>query len=552
MTGIFLKSGGFYANPSAVFCKKSGVYAAVQGVFCKSSGTYGSNLLFSPAELFVGGYAGAFYDASDIASLYQDSAGATAVTAAGQVVGRISDKSGNGLHAIQATAGARPAWSADASGRMSLSFDGVDDMLQNATVNITAYPVTVAIAVRYPAPAASTSMVSLASSGSADWRTIKASNSGSSNVEIYERASGRNRAALVPVDSGHVIIAEWTASDVFSEIDGEALAVNTTDYATFGSGVRIALGQDRAGVGSFYSGRIHAAVIINKSLSAGEKAKLRQFLGAKAGAPMLPFAAIGDSFTEGVSGANGVSAYPYLVAASLRAAGTNLRSLNCGIGGHTSSQMYSRISDMTASGVPTIAAVYAGMNDTSYGTTVSASPSPTTSTFSVASGLGAKFGTASAGGYIKVNGVQCKIASVSTDAITLDSPLGFTPVAGQAVIHDTQKNIERMVAYLQTAGCSKLLVIGIHYWNMATGDTTSTQHATVEGLRTKEAAAAAASSVPYVDLYALMRQKIVAGTVVQNDWSVWHQGAADPHLNVAGQLEVAAHVLSAIQAQGWG
>lgn len=551
MTGIFVKSGGFYANPAAVFCKKDGVYAAVQGVFCKSAGIYGANTLFSPASLFAGGYAGAFYDASDIASLYQDSAGTTAVTAAGQPVGRISDKSGNGLHAIQSTAGARPAWSADASGRMSLSFDGVDDMLQNATVNITAYPLTVAIAVRFPAPAASASIVSLASSGSADWRTIKASN-GSNNVEIYERASGRNRGALVPADSGHVIIAEWTASDVFSEIDGEQLGVNTTDYATFGSGVRIALGQDRAGVGSLYSGRIHAAVVINKSLSTEEKAKLRQFLGAKAGAPMLPFAAIGDSFTEGVSGANGVSAYPYLVAASLRAAGTVLRSLNCGIGGHTSSQMYSRISDMTASGVPTIAAVYAGMNDTSYGTTVAASPSPTTSTFSVASGLGAKFGTASAGGYIKVNGVQCKIASVSTDAITLDSPLGFTPVAGQAVIHDTQKNIERMVAYLQTAGCSKLLVIGIHYWNMATGDTTSTQNATAEGLRTKEAAAAAASSVPYVDLYALMRQKIVAGTVVQNDWSVWHQGAADPHLTVAGQLEVAAHVLSAIQAQGWG
>lgn len=551
MTGIFVKSGGFYANPAAVFCKKDGVYAAVQGVFCKSAGIYGANTLFSPASLFAGGYAGAFYDASDIASLYQDSAGTTAVTAAGQPVGRISDKSGNGLHAIQSTAGARPAWSADASGRMSLSFDGVDDMLQNATVNITAYPLTVAIAVRFPAPAASASIVSLASSGSADWRTIKALN-GSNNVEIYERASGRSRAALVPADSGHVIIAEWTASDVFSEIDGEALAVNTTDYATFGSGVRIALGQDRAGVGNLYSGRIHAAVVINKSLSTEEKAKLRQFLGAKARAPMLPFAAIGDSFTEGIIGANGVSAYPYLVAASLRAAGTVLRSLNCGIGGHTSSQMYSRISDMTASGVPTIAAVYAGMNDTSYGTTVAASPSPTTSTFSVASGLGAKFGTASAGGYIKVNGVQCKIASVSTDAITLDSPLGFTPVAGQAVIHDTQKNIERMVAYLQTAGCSKLLVIGIHYWNMATGDTTSTQHATLEGLRTKAAAAAAASSVPYVDLYALMRQKIVAGTVVQNDWSVWHPGAADPHLTVAGQLEVAEHVLSAIQAQGWG
>lgn len=510
----------------------------------------GSNLLFDPASLFVGGYTGAFYDLTDMASLSQDSAGATPVTAAGQTVGRVADKSGNGLHAIQATAGFRPAWSADAQGRLSLSFDGVDDMLQNATVNITAYPLTICAAAWYPQPSVSASVVTLASSGSADWRQFGTANA-TNNVEFYERNSGRNKGYPLPVDTSHVLFSEWTASDVFPNIDGESITPVTTDNATFGSGVRIAMGQTRAGVGGFYSGRIYAVLVINKSLSTLEKAQLRQYFSAKSGAPIIPFSSMGDSFTEGVSGANGRLAYNFLVGSSLRAAGVNLRGLNVGVGGHTSSQMFARMPLMIASGTPQIATIYGGMNDGSYGTTVQASPSPTASTFTLGAGLGLKFGDSGVGGYIKVNGTKCKIATISTDAVTLETPLGFTPTAGMTVTHDTQENLERMVAYLRANGCQKILMLGIHYWNYGSGDTISTQSASALTYRTLQSAAATAAGVPYVDLYNLMRAKIVAGTVVQNDWAVWHSALNDPHLSAGGQSEIASHVFAAIQSQGW-
>lgn len=62
---------------------------------------------FSPLSLFTGGVNGGWYDPSDLTTLWQDSARTTPVTASGQPVGCMDDKSGNGRHLLQATAAAR-------------------------------------------------------------------------------------------------------------------------------------------------------------------------------------------------------------------------------------------------------------------------------------------------------------------------------------------------------------------------------------------------------------------------------------------------------------
>ena len=55
---------------------------------------------FSPAMLFTTGVNGAWYDPSDLTTLYQDAAGTIPVTAFEQPVGRMLDKSGRGNHAF--------------------------------------------------------------------------------------------------------------------------------------------------------------------------------------------------------------------------------------------------------------------------------------------------------------------------------------------------------------------------------------------------------------------------------------------------------------------
>ena len=63
------------------------------------------------ALLFAASEPGAWYDPSDMSTLFQDSAGSTPVTAVEQPVGRMLDKSGRGNHATQATTTKRPVLS---------------------------------------------------------------------------------------------------------------------------------------------------------------------------------------------------------------------------------------------------------------------------------------------------------------------------------------------------------------------------------------------------------------------------------------------------------
>ena len=55
---------------------------------------------------------GAWFDPSDMSTMYQDAAGTTPVTAVEQPVGKILDKSGNGNHATQSVTASRPVLSA--------------------------------------------------------------------------------------------------------------------------------------------------------------------------------------------------------------------------------------------------------------------------------------------------------------------------------------------------------------------------------------------------------------------------------------------------------
>ena len=88
-------------------------------------------------SLFSSGEQGLIYDPSDFSTLFQDSAGTTPVTAVGQPVGKILDKSGNGNHASQLTSASRPVLRQDGSGYYYLELDGVDDSLSTASVAFT-------------------------------------------------------------------------------------------------------------------------------------------------------------------------------------------------------------------------------------------------------------------------------------------------------------------------------------------------------------------------------------------------------------------------------
>lgn len=81
--------------------------------------------------LFAGGKQGIWLDPSDLSTMFKDAAGTQPVTANGDPVGLIKDKSGNGYHAMQTVSTSRPTYRTDGILHW-LKFDGVDDHLKTS------------------------------------------------------------------------------------------------------------------------------------------------------------------------------------------------------------------------------------------------------------------------------------------------------------------------------------------------------------------------------------------------------------------------------------
>lgn len=110
---------------------RSALRPAIRSVFG------GSAAVWTPLTLFANSEVGVWYDPSDLTTLWQDTAGTVPVTADGQAVARIDDKSGNGKHATQADAAKRPLYKT--SGGLSwLQFDGTDDFLVTSAIDFSA------------------------------------------------------------------------------------------------------------------------------------------------------------------------------------------------------------------------------------------------------------------------------------------------------------------------------------------------------------------------------------------------------------------------------
>ena len=89
-------------------------------------------------KLFSNGEQGFFYDPNDLSTMFQDAAGTVPVTAVGQPVGLIRDKSGRNNHAFQTTSASRPILRQNATtGAYYLEFDGSDDFLQTNNIDFT-------------------------------------------------------------------------------------------------------------------------------------------------------------------------------------------------------------------------------------------------------------------------------------------------------------------------------------------------------------------------------------------------------------------------------
>jgi hypothetical protein len=107
LTGITPLSNGDYLFDAHL--ERSGVESDSSPTVAHTIGP------FDPAELFANGEKGFWIDFQDLSTLFQESTAVTPVSASGQNIGYAADKSGNGNHFIQATAGNRPFYMVNSS-----------------------------------------------------------------------------------------------------------------------------------------------------------------------------------------------------------------------------------------------------------------------------------------------------------------------------------------------------------------------------------------------------------------------------------------------------
>lgn len=248
--------------------------------------------IFNPASLFAASEQGIWLDPSDLSTMFQDTAGTTPVTAAGQAVARINDKSGNGYNATQATLANRPILRLDDGGRYYLECDGTNDFLVTPTITPGTDIVQVFSGIR---KLSDTGIQLVVESGSAS--------DGSDNGAFYIAAPRNSGVANYGFNSGgterrDAIAAGYTApttnvvgglanisSDIGTlRVDGAQVAINTQDRGTGNFLPYQMYIASRAGSSLFFNGRIYGLFVrFGPLLNSEQIAGMESYMATKAG-----------------------------------------------------------------------------------------------------------------------------------------------------------------------------------------------------------------------------------------------------------------------------
>ena len=239
---------------------------------------------FSPSALFAGGTEGAWFDPSDIDTLFQDSAGTTPVTASGQPVGKMLDKSGNGNHATQAISAKRPIYT-EGSGLAWLAFDGVGDFMAVADVS----------GMRQSIMTFFIGVDPLSLSLREDWFASGNSRAYSTNNYILGNSAsafqtlGRTPATIVTqgsmtANTKVIVSARSDGTNINSRINGVA---QTTAALTLGtndtSGFTLGASKTDEVYNHFKQMNMYGLIVRGSTSSAAEIASTEDYLAAKSG-----------------------------------------------------------------------------------------------------------------------------------------------------------------------------------------------------------------------------------------------------------------------------
>ena len=251
--------------------------------------------LFSPSTLFANSQIGYWYDPSDITTLFQDNLGATPVTAAGQTVGRILDKSGNGYHATQATLAQRPLYQIDAGGRPYLSFDGVDDNLVISSMTLVGTePLFLCFGAQRLSTTSNTFLMTFGKGGNSAPNypgfalNIRGSAAPAYAPQLLTASTtvASSSVGSVPSSFGDAATRVVSATRTALRVNASALAItgSTVNFDGWGTqNNRLGCNYNFAN-NQFWKGGIYSAIFVASSVTAGQITSTESWTNGKTGA----------------------------------------------------------------------------------------------------------------------------------------------------------------------------------------------------------------------------------------------------------------------------
>jgi len=239
---------------------------------------------FDPATLFAGGEGGVWYEPNP-STCFTDTAGTTAA-GVGDAVARINDGSGNGNHATQPTAAARPILRQTAGGSYYFELDGVDDWLSAGDVTFLDGAANATFAYGLQKPTSTAQRVPLSK-----WVT----NVGPVYTLLIDYFSNSNRFFMgistprsgsdVADGSDAIYVAQKTSTSLVVRKNAASF-ISASVAATFPDNSEpLAVGAKTEGgnASAFYANPIYAILIIDRVLTAEELGNLESYLAEKSG-----------------------------------------------------------------------------------------------------------------------------------------------------------------------------------------------------------------------------------------------------------------------------
>jgi len=238
----------------------------------------------------------AWYDASDLSALFQNSNGTTAATAEDDPVGYLQDKGPNGHHMTQSTNNNRPLLKLAAqNAKAALLFDGVNDFLINTARFLNGSPASIA----FVAQRQTDNPTNTVNQNSTVVSTGRGGGAGETTFEVLLRTTFQSPnndlrvSGSVTRRNGNAALGTGSAPTDF--LIGTGAFSSNVNAQTANDGVLLGAFRDAFGtIGSTgnnnfrLNGRIGEVILYNRELSLAERQALERYLSFKWGIALTP------------------------------------------------------------------------------------------------------------------------------------------------------------------------------------------------------------------------------------------------------------------------